>query len=63
MIIFTYIIIGMIFSLLHGENTFSLSICDCCNFSDPQLIYALGTVIYIHLEWLMNGKAIHVMRF
>lgn len=34
-----------------------------CNLSDAQLMYALGTVIYIQLEGLMNGKAMHVMRF
>lgn len=34
-----------------------------CNLSDAQLMYALGTVICIRLEGLMNGKAMHVMRF
>lgn len=34
-----------------------------CNFSDAQLMHALGPVIYIQLEGLMNGKAMHVMRF
>lgn len=32
-------------------------------FSDGQLMHALGPVIYIQLEGLMNGKAMHVMRF
>lgn len=33
-----------------------------CNFSDAQLMHALGPVIYIQLGGLMNGKAMHVMR-
>lgn len=48
-----------------GDKHILTAFCLCMGviFPDAQLLYALGTVIYIQLEGLMNGKAMHVMSF
>lgn len=64
MIIFTYTVIGMCFYLTWEKiHSHCFLFVPGCNVSDAELMYALGTVIYIQLEGLMNGKAAHVMRF